>query len=157
MSAIIHTEIVNTEIVNPEIVNTEIVNETPLRFTEIKSKSGNVIGKEFEFCLGNTAQLKATIKTQHPDWSNNRVKNEVARVRADSTAASRLEAFAFIEMQYSNNNRAVVGQHKESGKSVLRFEKSEIKESKKDQTLKAENEELKKRLAILEAALNGTN
>lgn len=148
MSAIIPTEIVN---------ETEIVNGTPLNYTPIKSKSGNTIGKSFEFCLGNTNQLKATIKAQHPEWSNTRVKNEVARVRADSTAASRLEAFAFIELQYSNNNRAVVGQHKESGKSVLRFEKSEIKESKKDQTLKAENEELKKRLAILEAALNGTN
>jgi len=126
-----------------------------LNYTEIISKSGNVIGKEFEFCLGNTPMLKETIKAQHPDWSNSRVKNEVARVRADSTAASRLEAFAFIEFQYMNNNRAVRAQHKESGKSVLRFEKSLISESKKDQSLKAENEELKRRLAQLEAALNG--
>lgn len=98
---------------------------------DIVTAKGNIVGTRFTFSLGDTAQLKDTIRAQHPDWSNTRVKNEVARVRADRSAASRLEAQAFIEFQYQNNNVAIMGDHKHSGKSVLRFEKAEVKESVK--------------------------
>lgn len=97
---------------------------------DIVTAKGNIVGTRFTFSLGDTAQLKDAIKSQHPDWSNTRVKNEVARVRADRSAASRLEAQAFIEFQYQNNNVAVLGDHKHSGKSVLRFEKAEVKSAK---------------------------
>jgi hypothetical protein len=117
------------------------------------SAKGNIIGKKFIFNLGDTKAMKAEIARQNPSWTKTKVANHLAVVRRDNLSASRLEAAAFVEYQYSRGNVAVSGDHKDSGKSVLRFEKAVTVESKKESELKKENEELKARMAKLEAAL----
>jgi hypothetical protein len=108
--------------------NAIALSETPTR--DIVSSKGNVIGREFIFNLGDTKAMKETIAAQNPTWSRTKVSNHLAEIRRNGLAASRLEAAAFLEYQIANGNVPVKGQHRDSGKSVLRFEKAEVKETK---------------------------
>ncbi len=119
------------------------------------STKGNIIGKKYIFNLGDTKAMKDEIARQNPSWTKTKVSNHLAVVRRDGLSASRLEAAAFVEYQYSRGNVAVSGDHKDSGKSVLRFEKAVTVESKKEADLAKENADLKAQLALLTAALGG--
>jgi hypothetical protein len=132
-----------------EIVTTQPVTETAVQSLpmgrEITTAKGSVVGTRYTFNLGSTSDLKAKIKALNPKMSNRELKNEVSRLRHDHVAANRMEAQMFIEMQYQENNFAVIGDHKDSGKSVLRFEKAEVKEAKapsKTDVLKAHAQKL---------------
>ena len=94
------------------------------------SSKGTIIGKRFVFNLGDTKAMKLEIARQNPTWSKTKVNNHLSVIRRDSLSASRLEAAAFVEYQYANGNVAVQGDHKHTGKSVLRFEKAVVKEAK---------------------------
>jgi hypothetical protein len=87
----------------------------------------NNVGTRFVFCLGDTKALKEEISRQNPSWSKTKVKNHVAQVRGNSVAAARLEAAAFVEHEIRHGNVPVIGDSKKTGKSVMRFEKAEVK------------------------------
>jgi hypothetical protein len=108
--------------------NAVALSETSTR--EIVTSKGNVVGRKFIFNLGDTKFLKDSIAAQHPDWSRTKVNNEIAEVRRNGLAASRLEAAAFLEYQIAEGNVPITGEHRNSGKSVLRFEKAVVKETK---------------------------
>lgn len=100
---------------------TAVINE-PSASREITTAKGNVVGKEYHFELGDTKALKEKIKSQHPDWGNKRIGREVAVLRADKMAASRLQADWFVGLQYKQGNVAIMAKDRNSGKSSLHFE-----------------------------------
>lgn len=97
---------------------------TPVAATtrSITTAKGNVVGTEYVFELGDTKALKEKIKSAHPDWGNKRISREVAVLRADKMAASRLQADWFVGMQFSKGRIATLGKDRKSGKSELKFE-----------------------------------
>jgi hypothetical protein len=89
---------------------------------DIVTSKGKITGTEFLFELGDTKSLKAAIKAAHSDWGNKRISREVAVLRSDKMAASRLQADAFVGMQFAKGRTAVIGRDRNSGKSSLHFE-----------------------------------
>lgn len=104
-----------------------------MKSNDLVSSKGNVIGERFIFNLGDTKAMKAEIARQNPSWTKTKVSNHLSLARRDNLSASRLEAAAFVEMQYHKGNVAVSADHKDSGRSVLRFEKAEAVVSKVDE------------------------
>jgi hypothetical protein len=101
----------------------------------IKTAKGNVIGRKYIFDLGDTKALKENIKRLNPDWSMTKVGQQVAVLRRDGLSRSRMEAALFVEMQYAQGNVAIAGDHKNTGKSVLRFEKASVAEAPSEATM----------------------
>ena len=100
---------------------TAVINE-PSASREITTAKGKAVGKEYHFELGDTKALKEKIKSQYPDWGNKRIGREVAVLRADKMAASRLQADWFVGLQYKQGNVAIMAKDRNSGKSSLHFE-----------------------------------
>jgi hypothetical protein len=134
----------------------------------IVSSSGKVTGTEYIFSLGDTDALKAEIRAQHPDWGNHRVSRQVAYLRSEAgaKAAARLQADAFVGMQFSRGRTAIMGKDRDSGKSTLHFVSCKVTEAAPRGAKKAaaqaaaalalakeENAVLLERLARLEALL----
>jgi len=113
---------IETQIVpaTPAETNAPVV--VPSASREIKTAKGTVVGQEYHFELGDTKALKEKIKSAHPDWGNKRISREVAVLRSDKMAASRLQADWFVGLQYKQGNVAVVAKDRKSGKSSLHFE-----------------------------------
>jgi hypothetical protein len=108
-------------------ITAPVINETPAPAITptgraITTAKGNTVGTKYVFELGDTKSLKEKIKSSHPDWGNKRISREVAVLRADKMAASRLQADWFIGLQYQQGNVALVANHRDSGKSSLHFE-----------------------------------
>lgn len=110
---------IETQITAP-VINTPAVMPSATR--DLTTAKGKVVGQEYHFELGDTKALKEKIKSTHPDWGNKRISREVAVLRADKMAASRLQADWFVGLQYKQGNVAVMAKDRNSGKSSLHFE-----------------------------------
>jgi hypothetical protein len=120
---------------------------------DIVTSKGKVTGTEFIFEMGDTKALKEAIKSAHPDWGNKRISREVAVLRADKMAASRLQADAFVGMQFAKGRTAVLGKDRNSGKSSLHFEDCNV-EADGTAILKAAAQKLADKMGwTLEAAI----
>jgi hypothetical protein len=105
-------------------VETLVATQEPYGATcsDIVTHKGKVTGTEYFFDMGDTKALKAAIKAAHSDWGNKRVGREVAVLRADKMAASRLQADAFVKMQFAKGRTAIFVTDRNSGKISLHFE-----------------------------------
>ena len=105
-------------------VETLVVTQEPCGATcsDVVTPKGKLTGTEYFFDMGDTKALKAAIKAAHSDWGNKRVCREVSVLRADKMAASRLQADAFVKMQFAKGRTAVFVTDRNSGKISLHFE-----------------------------------
>ena len=136
------------------------------------SRAGKITGTCYTFSLGDTVALKEAIIAQNPDWGTNRVSRQVAFLRSEkgALAAARLEADAFVGLQFRSGRTATFGKDRNSGRSSLHFASCEVKAStprgvkaelaaakaaaeKAAAKAAEENSTLKLRIAALEALL----
>ena len=136
-------------------VETLVATQEPIgaKCRDIVTPKGKVTGTEYIFEMGDTKALKTAIKAAHSDWGNKRISREVAVLRADKMAASRLQADAFVGMQFAKGRTAVLAKDRNSGKSSLHFEDCSV-ETDSEAILKAAAAKLAAHLGVTpEAAL----
>ena len=124
-------------------VETLVATQEPIgaKCRDIVTPKGKVTGTEYIFEMGDTKALKTAIKAAH------------SVLRADKMAASRLQADAFVGMQFAKGRTAVLAKDRNSGKSSLHFEDCSV-ETDSEAILKAAAAKLAAQLGVTpEAAL----